>query len=234
MHATLCFLSYNRAEFLASAITTAVDNAGYPVEVIVHDDGSTEGDDVTTDMLREFQEDGYVSTLILNRPGHNEGQGVALNRMFSIATGDYIVKLDQDLIFFDNWLRQAVDILEKDTEIGLLGLFRYEHDPVDYRKTEVVSVTPQDDTYTFHTHICGSGFVVPRGVWEELGPFAQRSPAFSEDWEFQRAVAEGWYNALPTRDLVQNRGFGIGPSTIVNPGNKITKIQTGPYIIERR
>lgn len=232
MFATLCFLSYNRAAFLDEAVRTAVDNAGFPVEVIIHDDGSTQAEVLPT--IEKLREEGYVSTVIMNRPGHNEGQGIALNRMFGMAKGDYIVKLDQDLVFRRDWLRIAVDILEKDVGIGLLGLFRYSHDPVDYRKTMIQSVEPIDDSYSFHTHICGSGFIVPLGVWESIGCFSERSPAFSEDWEFQREVAKGWYNALPSEDLVHNQGFGIGPSTIVNAGNRITEIKQGPYIIDRR
>lgn len=228
--ATLCFLSYNRPQFLEEAIVSAVDLAGFPIEVIVHDDGSI--DSKCKEVIDALRDGGYISTMIANCPGHNEGQGVALNRMFGIAKGDYIVKLDQDLVFYPDWLAKAVDIMKKDKKIGLLGLFRYHYDPVDYRKTRISGVETVDNSYSFHTHICGSGFVVPRYVYQQLGPFNERSPSFSEDWEFQRAVhASEYFNALPAEDLVHNRGFGIGTSTIVNEGNRITNIKSGPYII---
>ena len=47
---------------------------------------------------------GDVSSLILNPTGHNEGVGRALNRAASISTGQWIVKLDQDLLFEPDWL----------------------------------------------------------------------------------------------------------------------------------
>lgn len=215
-YASLCFLSYERPEFLERAIVSAVHTAGEPVEVIVHDDGST--DPFVHRTLEALLVSGYVSTVIKNPPGHNQGQGVALNRMFHMASGDPIIKLDQDLIFKPEWLARTREILADD-RVGLLGLFKYWHDPVDWRKTHIEELT-EFFTHTFHTHICGSGMVIPRHVWERLGPFEEHYESFGEDWEFQKNV-DGQldiYNALPEEDLVTNQGFGIGPSTVVIAG----------------
>lgn len=183
-------------------------------------------------MLYAMHAQGYLSTLILNSPGHNEGQGVALNRMFQVATGDPIVKIDHDLVFDPSWLTEVQRILE-DERVGLLGLFKYAHDPVDWRKTgkDVLGVAPEG--YGFHTHICGSAMVIPRWVWKRIGPFDQRSDAFGEDWMFQRRVGASDLDihcALPDRDLVVNNGFGIGPSTVVVAPDTVAKIHHGPRI----
>lgn len=242
-HASLCFLSYNRPDFLSQAISTAM-LADAPVEIIVHDDGST--DDRLLDYLNRMQRGGLISSLILNPPGHNQGQGTALNRMFGMATGDPIIKLDQDLIFQAGWLHRVNQIL-RDDRVGLLGLFKYEHEPVDWRKTVIPDSEffgdPDFDApkgYSFHTHICGSGFALPRRVWEELGPFEEHSDAFAEDADMQRRVHErgGWFNALPDEDLVANQGFGPGPSTVVfqdetvEGGIGVAKIHHGPKVFQ--
>jgi glycosyltransferase involved in cell wall biosynthesis len=224
-HATLCILSFNRPQFLPRCIDSA-RQAGVPLEIIVHDDGSTDGELLT--YLYQAHMDGAISTLILNAPGVNRGQGVALNRMFSMATGDPIVKVDHDLIFQPGWMIPVNAILE-DPKVGLLGLFKYEHDPVDWRKTKINGAPPGHE---YHTHICGSAMVIPRVVWETLGPFEEHSEAFAEDAMMQKKVHESgrWHCALPTEDLVVNHGFGIGPSTVVVAPGTVQSIHKQPRI----
>src|SRR5207302_769337 len=94
--------------------------------------------------------------------------------------------------------------------------------------------------YGFHTHIIGSGFAVPRWVWERLGPFPERWESFGEDWEFQKRVhaCPDVFNVLPDEDLVENQGFGVGPSTVVVAGEggqpEPAKIHQLPMLIERK
>lgn len=238
-HATLCILSYERPQFLRVAIETAIAGCDEPVEVIVHDDGSA--DPELLKYLYTIHQQGTVSSVLLNAPGVNRGQGVALNRMFRMATGDPILKLDQDLVFKPGWLAKVKEIL-RDDRVGLCALFKYWNDPVDWRQTiipdsQLASGRVEEPDgglahkppmplyalprgYTFHTHIIGSGFAVPRRVWEKLGPFPERWESFGEDWEFQKRVHSSaeLFNALPDEDLVDNVGFGVGPSTVVVQG----------------
>lgn len=233
-HATLCILSYNRPQFLPRCIETARD-AGVPLEIIVHDDGSTDGELLS--YLYQAHSDGLISTLILNAPGYNQGQGIALNRMFSMATGNPIVKIDHDLEFQPGWMLKVREILE-DPRVGLLGLFKYWMDPVDWRKTILTDAwlqgqgIPAPIGHKYHTHICGSAMVIPRHVWRVLGPFEKHSEAFAEDADYQRRVhtSPNWFCALPDEDLVINHGFGIGPSTVVVAENTVAKIHKEPRI----
>lgn len=237
-YASCCVLSYERPDFLRTAISTLRLNAGAPLELIVHDDGSSHPE--VRSLLNDLVMTGLVSTVILNPPGHNQGQGTALNRMFNMATGDPIIKLDQDLIYGPDWLRKVHAILGHNTsvtdlrqvfgtrEIGLLGLFHYHHEPVDSAKTKIA----QHDGWQEHTHICGSGFAVTRECWRALGPFTEHSEAFAEDWMFQRLVTESgrFVCALPDEDLVENQGFGIGPSTVVTGRHTVQPIHMGPFV----
>lgn len=234
-HATLCILSYNRPQFLPRCIETARE-AGIPLEIIVHDDGSTDGELLS--YLYQAHAEGLISTLILNAPGYNQGQGVALNRMFSMATGDPIVKIDHDLEFKPGWMVNVNQILE-DSRVGLLGLFKYEHDPVDWRKTGISRANREPFKhlgdpigYSFHTHICGSAMVIPREIWNNLGRFEEHSAAFAEDADYQARVDKSWLwsCALPDDDLVVNHGFGIGPSTVVIAENTVQPIRREPRI----
>lgn len=227
-HASLVFLSYNRPQFIFEAIHDAVSKAGYPCEVIVHDDGSTDSNLIAelVNLLGRHE----ISRLILNPPGHNEGVGTAINRGFKLATGDPVIKLDQDLLFTEGWLARVVGILRQDEAIGMLGLFKYSHEPVPWERMQIN--VPTQGGYHYTRQFCGSAFANPRQRYQELGPLQEHSDAFAEDMEYMERVRHhGWELALPDVDLVRNRGFGIGPSTVVEQGMKVHEIHHGPLIV---
>lgn len=223
--ASCCVLSYERPEFLRTAVSTLVGRADYPIEVIVHDDGSE--DPMVKDVLLALQAQGLIGTLILNPPGHNEGVGVAVNRCFDVARGDYLLKLDQDLVFSEGWLRKCVDIYEKNRaeagalngflpQIGALGLFRYDAWPVKYEDMFIKQHRGDEFAWEEHQDFVGSAMMFERRLWERFRPFPERSAAFAEDLEFKEKIKENGYKmALPTQDLATNQGFGVGPSTVV-------------------
>lgn len=239
--ATCCLLSYERAEFVTEAILTMIGNANFPLELIVHDDGST--DPEVRKGLRGLVEGGTISTLIESPPGHNQGVGEAARRMFAIAQGDPIIKLDQDLIFQPGWLKAVVETLDwnyhertvyhtpQEPRIGALGLFRYEHDPVDHSKMFKKRWGSWDEVQDF----VGSAIVIPRDVYEEFGPWPTHSDAFAEDVELKtRLQNAGLALGLTQQDLVVNQGFGIGPSTVaIDDGRGMptsAPIQHGPHL----
>lgn len=218
--ASICFLSYNRPVFLAEAIETARENAGYPCEIIVNDDGSTDGD--CYHLLNTLVGSRQVSKVIFNPAGNNQGVGESIRVAFGAASGDVLVKADQDLIFNPGWLRRAVDILfnviDVDGEprrIGMLGLFHYQ-DVADERFRTV----RQHDGWQEVTDFVGSAFLIARDVYDRYGPIPTHSEAFAEDVELKlRLVDAGLMLALPDEDLCVNRGFGVGPSTVaLGPG----------------
>lgn len=244
--ASCCLLSYNRPEFLKDSILSLTGNANYPLELIVHDDGSTDREVHT--LLREFVDSGAISTLIENPPGHNQGVGEATRRMFEIAQGDPIIKLDQDLVFMPGWLSHTVEVLERnraqfqfptpaeavsEPPIGALGLFKYHAAPVHHAEMFRKRWGAWDEVQDF----VGSAIVVPRVVYESHGPFPSHSDAFAEDVEFKtRLQSAGLALGLTTEDFVHNQGFGLGPSTVaVDDGEgrpTSAKINHGPKLLE--
>lgn len=235
-YASVCVLSYQRPEFLAECIDAIHAHADYPFELIVHDDGST--DLAAQSFLKVALQEGKISTVIGNPPGHNQGVGTAINRMFNMASGDFMVKLDQDVLVNPGFLRRTAEIFEQNRQrpgthdlprIGVLGLLHYHHEPVDSTKTRITDHGYMEE----HTHILGSAFAVPRDVWERRGPLAEHSDAFSEDWEFMNRITSLPYCccALPKEDLCINRGFGVGPSTVVTGHDgSVQAIHHGPVV----
>lgn len=210
--ASLCFLSYKRPDSLFRAIKSALDNSGRGnYEVILHDDGSDSNNQER--ITSYFRGVPNIDLFIARQPERNEGVGAAIKTCFSVARGDVLIKLDQDLIFKEDWLVRVMGILNNAGRIALLGLFHYYHDPVDCKKTLLM----EHEGWEEHTHICGSGFAMPRRAYDKFG-ISTHSAAFAEDWDLMnriRATNGVFCNALPNHDLVSNAGFGIGPSTVV-------------------
>ena len=256
MYASMCVLSYERLTFLKECISSMLIRADADFELVVHDDGSE--DPELRRWLVQMSEEGVISTLLMNPPGWNQGQGIAMNRMAAVAKGDPIIKCDQDLIFSPGWLKKVQAVLDanqsagglngsgcvhgacpkpemcqavcEDAEplIGALGIFRYPVDPVDYDKMLIA----EHGAWQEHRDFVGSFIAIPRMAWELFGPWEERSAAFAEDNVFKLAIAaaEGWCCALTTEELAVNQGFGVGPSTLVLGPEKVKAIKQGPKL----
>ncbi|MEJ2539194.1 MAG: glycosyltransferase family 2 protein, partial [Gemmatimonadota bacterium] len=69
-----------------------VHSVGLRWQVIVVDDGSTDG---TRDLLKRLKEEGLIHDLVFH--AQNRGKGAALRTGFEHATGDVVVVQDADL-----------------------------------------------------------------------------------------------------------------------------------------
>ncbi|MCZ2830861.1 glycosyltransferase [Modestobacter sp. VKM Ac-2986] len=79
--------NYNYARYVGEAVESALALRWPDVEVVVVDDGSTDG---STGVLRQYE--GRVLLLT----GRNQGQRAAANRGFAATTGDVVIFLDSD------------------------------------------------------------------------------------------------------------------------------------------
>jgi glycosyltransferase involved in cell wall biosynthesis len=82
---------YNQREFIKDAVDSALSVCGADEQIIVVDDGSTDG---SQQMLSE-----YHNAIHFVAMETNIGKGQARNRGASLATGDYLVFLDGDDAF---------------------------------------------------------------------------------------------------------------------------------------
>jgi glycosyltransferase involved in cell wall biosynthesis len=91
----------DRAAFIADAIDSALGQTLADVEVIVVDDGSTDG---TPDLLRRR----YGDAIRLECLGRTEGRSTARNIGASLAEGELIAFLDSDDIWYPDKLERQV------------------------------------------------------------------------------------------------------------------------------
>lgn len=87
MKVSILIPCYNAQRWIAQAIQSALDQTWADKEIIVVDDGSTDG---SLDVIRSFGE------AIRCETGPNRGGNVARNRLLELATGEWLQYLDAD------------------------------------------------------------------------------------------------------------------------------------------
>jgi len=101
--------SWNKEDFVGETIDSALAQEGVRVEVVVMDDGSTDG---SVDIL-----EGYGDRIQLHRPGQNGGAARARNAGAALATGKHFMFLDADDVLGDpGTLAAMVDALDGRTD----------------------------------------------------------------------------------------------------------------------
>ena len=188
---SVCIPTRNQGQYLAAAVRSALDQQVDGMEVLVHDDAST---DATLDVLAGFDD----RRLTVRR--HPEPLGVAANRntCLGYARGKYIAWLDSDDCYTAGSLACRLDLLEANPRAGLVhGAFDLIDDcdsplaPWPPLRTEdalqpgVVAFRELLQSNTITT----STVVARRSVHDAAGPFFGAAGRTSSDWEMWLRIA---------------------------------------------
>lgn len=106
--------AYNADRWLAKAIDSILLQSLRDLELILIDDGSTDG---TLDVLARYND----RRLIIVRNATNEGLVAALNQGIELARGRYIARMDADDISYRARLELQVRFLETRSDVGICG-----------------------------------------------------------------------------------------------------------------
>lgn len=104
---------FNQGQFLEEAVASVLAQSFTDFEIIVVNDGST--DDRTNRLLQNFSSE---NTRVIHTA--NQGLAAARNNGIAVAEGKYILPLDADDRILPTYLAQAVAILDRDPEVGIV------------------------------------------------------------------------------------------------------------------
>ncbi len=105
--------TYNRKDYVQEAIDSVLVQTYDDYEIIVVDDGSTDG---TGDILRT-----QFGARLRYEWQENRGESSARNRGISLAQGEYVAFLDSDDLALPRRLARAVDALDSDPGVGMVS-----------------------------------------------------------------------------------------------------------------
>ena len=178
---------YNAEAYVGESLSAILSQTRPPDEVVVVDDGSTDG---TAAVLERFRGDVRVVTQA------NAGYAQAFNRSFGEARCDYIANCDADDIWEPDKLERQVAALRAHPEIDIavsgVRFFGLIEEPrVTYNRAGLLEPGELARRLYDGNFVCSSSILLRRRLYERLGPFRDDT-APSEDYDYWlRALAAG-------------------------------------------
>jgi alpha-1,3-rhamnosyltransferase len=113
---SICIPSYNHARFLHAAIESALAQTYPNIEIVIVDDGSTDG---SLEIAESYASKYPLRVSVYTHSGHrNLGISATVNECFKRSTGVYFSGLPSDDMLLPEKTEQQVEYLESHPEIG--------------------------------------------------------------------------------------------------------------------
>ncbi len=118
---SICCTSFNHESYIREALEGfLMQKTTFPVEIIIHDDAST---DHTAEVIMEYVKayPDLIVPILQTRNQYSQGVKIWPNFVFPVAKGKYIALCDGDDYWTDQYkLQKQVDFLESNPEYGLV------------------------------------------------------------------------------------------------------------------
>jgi GT2 family glycosyltransferase len=177
---SVCIANYNGAQMLLECLDSVLgQDAGVEVEIIVHDDAST---DESVRLIREK----YPQVILLVSES-NAGFCIANNRMASVARGKYLLLLNNDAALASDAIRTLLTTAQEQNGPCILTLPQR-----DWSNDELVDCgclldlffnpVPNLDTQRQNVAMTiGACLWIPNLLWHELNGFPEWFGSIAED-----------------------------------------------------
>jgi glycosyltransferase involved in cell wall biosynthesis len=192
--------SYNYGRFIAGAVESVLAQTVNEIEVIVVDDGSTDG---TAEVIAPYLADRRVRFF----PLEHAGVSAAKNTGVRLSRAPLVAFLDADDLWLPAKLERQLALFRADPELGAAFTRRLlinEHgQEVEYRQPVLHRGNILERLFVVN-FICQSSAVVPRDVLHEVGMFDERCPPV-EDFDLWLRVARAYRFDYVDEPLVKYR-----------------------------
>lgn len=114
MKVSVLMAVYNGAQFVEETILSILGQTYRDYEFIIINDGST---DCSAEIIHSFHD----SRIVYIENDQNRGLIYSLNKGLSIASGEYIARIDADDIAYRNRLEIQIEYMDTNREVGISG-----------------------------------------------------------------------------------------------------------------
>ena len=210
----------NGMPWLALALDSVLAQTYTNIEVIIINDGSTDG---TSQYLA-----GLTDSRVRVIDQDNVGVCLAANRGFALASGEFITRHDHDDISLPERLTKQVAFLKAHPQIALVGswaqIWQGEHAT---RRSHRHPISPGLIAFEllFNDPFVNSSVLFRKSVFDHIGGYttdtARSNP---EDYEFISRVARSFWLANVPEYLVIYRELESSHSSVIRPLSQIDSI----------
>lgn len=177
---SVCIANYNGIDLIDACIESVRgQECGFPVEIIVHDDASTDG---SADHIRTRHPD-----VRLIDSKENAGFCVANNRMADVAQGKYLLLLNNDATLFPDALATLMEEAGRLDRPAILSLPQYNAESGELLDIGSLldpflnPVPNREPTRNDVGMVMGACLWIPKSLWIELGGFPEWFGSIGED-----------------------------------------------------
>lgn len=177
---SVCIANYNGTGLIDACITSVRNqDCDFPVEIIVHDDASTDG---SAEHIRAAHPDVH-----LIESADNVGFCVSNNRMAAAAHGEHLLLLNNDAELLPDALQTLLTASEEIGRPAILTLPQFDHGTgelidrgclLDPFFNPVPNLDPARQDVAM---VIGACLWIPRALWVELGGFPEWFGSIGED-----------------------------------------------------
>lgn len=212
--------SYNYGIYLTQCLDSLMSQSHRPFEIIVVDDGSTDG---TQSIVSS-----YTGGPLRYVYQENKGACSARNKGFRLSSGEYVMFLDADDCLLPSALETMVHAFSGHDRVGVVyaDYFWVDETGKAFRRESEHRNSYEGDIHPYLKHECfiaPSAALIRRRCLETDGEFDERLPCF-QDWDLFYRISDTWTFSHIAEPLMLYRVHPDVPG-IWNDhyGNKINK-----------
>jgi glycosyltransferase involved in cell wall biosynthesis len=216
---TILLLCIDRYNLTKKYIGDAMNNAGYPFELAISDNGSTDP--------QIFQWCEEQNPKVYFKNGYNYGTAQSLNRMIEANPSDYYAFLGNDIELPKNWLKYMVENAESIPEHGVIG--------IDWRGLTYETKTINDTPVWLTTNVFGDMFI-SQSLRDKIGKFCEDYGTYGlwdSDYSL-RATAAGRINFYLHNARSTHFGDDVGSNTEYRKMKDISLAKAKPFFDANR
>ena len=208
--------AFNQEKYLEKTVVSALASKYQSKEILIINDGSIDSSEIIAKKLAES----HPEIRLINQV--NSGVSRARNNGISHAKGKYILPLDGDDLISDNYISEAIKILENQSQVKVVYC---EGVKFDENGQKTWNLKPFSRNALARDNMIFVAGVYRKSDWEACGGYSEDMKMGREDWEF-------WIKMLKNGGEVVKLPF-VGFFYRMTPGSKRKKTGTNQKKRER-
>ncbi|KAA5822447.1 glycosyltransferase family 2 protein [Algibacter amylolyticus] len=172
---TVIIPCFNDGKFIIEAVDSILSQTVKAEKIIIIDDGS----DIETKKVLKGIKNDSVQVICQENKGVCKTRNIAIN----LANTDYILNLDADDYFEDTFIEKALEILNNNLNIGVVGCYYKTFTNNNLGKEIIKPLGGAVKNFLFKNNGLGTS-MFRKKCWEQVSGYDETMVNGYEDWEF--------------------------------------------------